>query len=160
MQYKRSIKLLETNLKTRGPIKSGNGLSVIGISGKGFDLRLRKAALTLFVGSLFSVSSVFAQNSSCDCEQKNIYPTHVIADYVLGCMAANGNSFASLHQCSCSIDLIMSKVPLEDYEKASTILQVQLDKGQRGIFYRDSSWAKNKLEKFERVQAESTLKCF
>jgi len=88
------------------------------------------------------------------------YPTHVIADYVLGCMAANGNSFESLHQCSCSIDHIMSKIEYEDFEKASTIMQVQLDKGQRGIFYRDSSWAKHGIEKFERVQAESTLKCF
>lgn len=93
-------------------------------------------------------------------EAEDIYPTHVIADYVLACMAANGNSFASLHQCSCSIDVIMSKISYEDYEKATTILQVQLDRGQRGIFYRDSSWAKNKLDEFERVQAESTLKCF
>jgi len=110
--------------------------------------------------ALGSVSTVYAQSSDCDCDQPEPYPTHVIADYVLACMAANGNSFTSLHQCSCSIDLIMSKVSYEDYEKASTILQVQLDKGQRGIFYRDSHWAKNKLEFFERVQAESTLKCF
>lgn len=101
-----------------------------------------------------------ADEASCNCEVQENYPTHVIADYVLACMAANGNSFESLHQCSCSIDLIMSRIGYEDYEKASTILQVQLDKGQRGIFYRDSSWAKTKLDLFERVQAESTLKCF
>jgi len=88
------------------------------------------------------------------------FPTHVIADYVLACMSANGNSFESLHQCSCSIDHIMSKMNYEDFEAASTIMQVQLDKGQRGIFYRDSNWAKNKLDVFERAQAESTLKCF
>ena len=119
-----------------------------------------KLAKVLLIATTLTVTAAMAKDSECDCEQKNIYPTHVIADYVLGCMAANGNSFESLHQCSCSIDLIMSKVSLEDYEKASTILQVQLDKGQRGIFYRDSHWAKNKLETFERVQAESTLKCF
>jgi len=88
------------------------------------------------------------------------YPTHVIADYVLACMSANGNSFESLHQCSCSIDHIMSKMNYEEFEAASTIMQVQLDRGQRGIFYRDSNWAKNKLDLFERAQAESTLKCF
>jgi len=120
-----------------------------------------QAALKVMAfGSLLAVTSVIAQDADCNCESAKPYPTHVIADYVLGCMAANGNSFASLHQCSCSIDLIMSKVSLEDFEKASTILQVQLDKGQRGIFYRDSNWAKNNLEKFEKVQAESTLKCF
>lgn len=120
----------------------------------------------LLTTGLLAMTSVLAQDTACDCEaavekeKENRYPTHVIADYVLGCMAANGNSFTSLHQCSCSIDLIMSKISLDDYEKASTILQVQLDKGQRGIFYRDSNWAKAKLEMVERVQAESTLKCF
>ena len=122
---------------------------------------------TLLASGMLAMTSALAQDAACDCAASdeghkvdNRYPTHVIADYVLGCMAANGNSFTSLHQCSCSIDLIMSKVSLEDYEKAATILQVQLDKGQRGIFYRDSSWAKAKLELVERVQAESTLKCF
>lgn len=119
----------------------------------------RRWVRIVFIALFFASTSSVAQDAECDCE-KNIYPTHVIADYVLGCMAANGNSFASLHQCSCSIDLIMSKINYDDYEKASTILQVQLDKGQRGIFYRESNWAKNKLELFERVQAESTLKCF
>jgi len=75
-------------------------------------------------------------------------------------MAANGNSFESLHQCSCSIDFIMSKVSYETYEKASTVMQVQHDRGQRGIFYRDSNWAKSTLAAFEDVQAESTLRCF
>ncbi|MEE9333982.1 MAG: hypothetical protein V3U65_07805 [Granulosicoccaceae bacterium] len=108
-----------------------------------------------------------ASDTDCNCEPsgaqaevKNVYPTPVVVDYVLACMASNGNSFTSLHQCSCSIDLIMSKIKHEDFEKVNTIMQVQLDKGQRGIFYRDSHWAKNAVEIFERVQAESTLKCF
>ena len=110
--------------------------------------------------------AVLAADSDCDCAPADsksalkAYPTPVIADYVLACMASNGNSFTSLHQCSCSIDLIMSKISYEDFEKVNTIMQVQLDKGQRGIFYRDSHWAKNAVETFERVQAESTLKCF
>lgn len=112
-----------------------------------------------------------ASDTDCQCapaeektevkaEVREVYPTPVIADYVLACMASNGNTFTSLHQCSCSIDLIMSKISHEDYEKVNTIMQVQLDRGQRGIFYRDSHWAKNAVELFERVQAESTLKCF
>lgn len=100
------------------------------------------------------------EKSEAKTEIREVYPTAVIADYVLACMASNGNTFTSLHQCSCSIDLIMSKIDHEDFEKVNTIMQVQLDKGQRGIFYRDSHWAKNAVEAFERVQAESTLKCF
>ncbi len=122
----------------------------------------------LLLACAFITPAVIASDTDCDCaattevttETPETYPTHVIADYVLACMASNGNSFTSLHQCSCSIDLIMSKISHEDFEKANTIMQVQLDKGQRGIFYRDSNWAKHKLELFERVQAESTLKCF
>jgi len=92
--------------------------------------------------------------------KENRYPTAVIADYVLGCMAANGNSYESLHQCSCSIDYISERIPYADYEKIQTIMQVQMDRGQRGIFYRDSNWAKERVEAMQKVQAESTLRCF
>lgn len=88
------------------------------------------------------------------------YPTAAIADYVLGCMAANGNTFEALHQCSCSIDYISERIPYEDYERIQTVMQVQQDRGQRGIFYRDSNWAKSRVEALQKVQAESTLRCF
>jgi len=88
------------------------------------------------------------------------YPTTVIADYVLGCMAANGNSHQALQQCSCSIDYISERIPYPDYEKIATIMQVQMDRGQRGIFYRDSNWANNQVKALQKVQAESTLRCF
>lgn len=111
----------------------------------------------IFLSAILSVSTSFASENNCEADS---YPTAVIADYVLGCMAANGNTFASLHQCSCSIDYIKSRMSYEDYEKAQTILQVQLDRGQRGIFYRDSNWAKNRVEELQKHQAESTLRCF
>jgi len=91
---------------------------------------------------------------------ENEYPTAVLADYVLGCMAANGNTFASLHQCSCSIDFIKSRMSYRDFEEANTIMQVQLDRGQCGIFYRDSNWAKKRVKQLQSYQAESTLRCF
>ena len=91
---------------------------------------------------------------------KNEFPTAVLADYVLGCMVANGNTMTSLHQCSCSIDFIKSRMAYAEFEKAQTIMQVQLDQGQRGIFYRDSNWAKQQIERLKGLQAESTLRCF
>ena len=90
----------------------------------------------------------------------NDFPTVAIADYVLGCMAANGNSYEALQQCSCSIDFIMARMEYKAYEQASTVMQVQRDIGQRGIFYRDSSWARNRVKQLEDIQAESTLRCF
>jgi hypothetical protein len=38
----------------------------------------------------------------------NDYPTETVADYVLACMAVNGNTRESLRQCSCSIDVLAS----------------------------------------------------
>jgi hypothetical protein len=99
----------------------------------------------------------FAAEPNCADED---FPTPVIADYVLGCMAANGNTFASLHQCSCSIDYIKSRMTYDDFEEAQTIMQARLDRGQRGIFFRDSNWAKQRVDLLEKHQAESTLRCF
>lgn len=106
---------------------------------------------------LLTMSSGIAAKAECDSDD---FPTSAIADYVLGCMAASGNSFASLHQCSCSIDFIKSRMSYSDFEQAQTVMQVQLDRGQRGIFYRDSNWAKKRVADMEKYQAESTLRCF
>jgi len=88
------------------------------------------------------------------------FTTAAIADYVLGCMSANGNTYEALHQCSCSIDFIKSKMTYDEFVEAQTVMQARRDKGQRGIFYRDSSWAKERVDTLQKVQAESTLRCF
>ena len=88
------------------------------------------------------------------------YPTAVIADYVLACMSANGNSYEALHQCSCSIDYIRERLSYTDYERAEAVMQAQLDRGQRGIFYRDAQHPRAMVERLQSIQAESTLRCF
>ena len=112
------------------------------------------AALLLLATTAQSVNAEECTATSND------YPTAVIADYVLGCMAANGNSFESLHQCSCSIDYIRERMSIDDYEKIQTVMQVQQDRGQRGVFYRDSNWAKERVDALLKIQAQSTLRCF
>jgi hypothetical protein len=52
----------------------------------------------------------------------NDYPTSETADYVLGCMAANGNTRETLLKCSCSIDFIAKRLAFAQYEKAETAL--------------------------------------
>ena len=42
---------------------------------------------------------------------ENDYPTAARADYVLGCMAANGNTREALLKCSCAIDTISQMMP-------------------------------------------------
>ena len=122
-------------------------------------MQIKTAIATAITIALFHSVSASAQDGTSE-GNANRYPTAVIADYVLGCMAANGNTYESLHQCSCSIDYISERIPYEDYEMIETVMQVQLDRGQRGIFYRDSEWAKSRVEALQKVQAESTLRCF
>ena len=113
----------------------------------------------VLLANFFFAQGVVAHEEDAS-EQPSDYPTAAVADYVLGCMAANGNSFEALHQCSCSIDYISARIPYADYEKIQTVMRVQQDRGQRGIFYRDSNWAKSRVEALQKVQAESTLRCF
>jgi hypothetical protein len=124
------------------------------MSKKPWFFRSLGATLLLMMTASQSVSAEECTATSND------YPTAVIADYVLGCMAANGNSFESLHQCSCSIDYIRERMSIDDYEKIQTIMQVQQDQGQRGIFYRDSTWAKEHVDGLLKIQSQSTLRCF
>ncbi len=117
-------------------------------------IRTAGASLLLLVAA-----SSAATAEECTATSRQ-YPTAVIADYVLGCMAANGNSFESLHQCSCSIDYISERMSIEDYEMIETVMQVQQDRGQRGVFYRDSTWAKERVDALLKIQSQSTLRCF
>ena len=116
-----------------------------------------KIKTILAAACLVVMPYTFAGESECSGDD---FPTTAVADYILGCMAANGNTFAALNQCSCSIDFIKSRMTYSDFEEAQTIMQVQLDRGQRGIFFRDSNWAKKRVEVLEKYQAESTLRCF
>lgn len=120
----------------------------------------KKLAISCFLALGLVHAAYAAGDENTPANQAPRYPTAVLADYVLGCMAANGNTYEALHQCSCSIDYISERIPYSDYEMIETVMQVQMDRGQRGIFYRDSKWAKSRVEALQKVQAESTLRCF
>lgn len=92
----------------------------------------------------------------------NDYPTAERADYVLGCMAANGNTREALLKCSCAIDEIASLMPYAEYEKAETALSMQAGGGVGGRvgLFRDPPEIKQAIEQLHRAQAEANLKCF
>jgi hypothetical protein len=93
---------------------------------------------------------------------RNDYPTSARADYVLGCMAANGNKRETLFQCSCAIDTIAGMLPYSDYEKAETALNLQTGGGVGGRvgLFRDPPEIKAVLERLRQAQAEANLTCF
>jgi hypothetical protein len=92
----------------------------------------------------------------------NDYPTPARADYVLGCMAANGNTHEALYQCSCAIDSIANQLPYSDYETAETALSLQLGNGVGGRVgeFRDPPQIKAVLERLRQAQADANLSCF
>jgi hypothetical protein len=91
----------------------------------------------------------------------NDYPTSARADYVIGCMAANGNTREALLKCSCAIDTIAGLMPYSHYEQAETALSLQAGGGVGGRvgLFRDPPQIKAVIEELRRSQAEANLQC-
>jgi len=91
----------------------------------------------------------------------NDYPTSARADYVIGCMAANGNSREALLKCSCAIDTIAEIMSYSQYEQAETALSLQAGGGVGGRvgLFRDPPQIKAVIEELRRAQAEANLEC-
>jgi hypothetical protein len=90
------------------------------------------------------------------------YPTQALADYVLACMASNGETPEAMRRCSCSIDYIAGQVAYDDYVEAETVLRMQLvpSGDDRMAMFRTSPWAQQMVEKLRRAQVEAELRCF
>ena len=90
----------------------------------------------------------------------NDYPTSARAEYVYGCMKANGESRQSIEQCSCSIDIIASLLPFDRYVTAETVLSMSQVRGNLGGQFRTSEQARGALDDLRRAQAEAEVRCF
>ena len=91
----------------------------------------------------------------------NDFPTAARADYVIGCMAANGNTRLALERCACSLDAIAEQMPYPRYEAADTALRMQAGNlGERSAVFRDPPGVRASVEDLRRAQAEATLRCF
>ncbi|MGA8771637.1 MAG: hypothetical protein WB610_14855 [Rhodomicrobium sp.] len=88
------------------------------------------------------------------------YPTSARADYVFGCMKANGDTRTSLEQCSCSIDVIATILPYERYVEAEAVLSLAQVPGRFGEMFRSPEPAKAAVNAMRRAQAESEVRCF
>jgi hypothetical protein len=93
-------------------------------------------------------------------EEANDYPTTARAEYVFGCMKANGESRQSIEQCSCSIDIIASLLPFDRYVTAETVLSMSQVRGNLGGQFRTSEQARGALDDLRRAQAEAEVRCF
>jgi hypothetical protein len=93
-------------------------------------------------------------------EELNDYPTSARAEYVFGCIKANGETRQAIEQCSCSIDIIASIVPYERYVTAETVLSMSQVRGNLGGQFRTTEQAASALNDLRRAQAEAEVRCF
>lgn len=93
-------------------------------------------------------------------EEVNDYPTSARAEYVFGCLKANGETRQAIEQCSCSIDVIASLVPYARYVTAETVLSMSQVRGNLGGQFRTSEQAAGALSELRRAQAEAEVRCF
>ncbi len=124
--------------------------------GSGTRAAGRAGALFLGAALLWHVLPLPAAAAPAD------YPTEVLAEYVLGCMAANGQTPEILRRCSCSIDYIAGRLPYDQYVEAETVLRMRQEKSGKDQFvmFRSSTWAQEMVDRLRRVQVEADRKCF
>ncbi len=92
--------------------------------------------------------------------EAHAYPTEVIADYVIGCMVANGETQEMLQRCSCSIDAVASIVPYDTYERAETIIRMSGVAGANTEVFRATTMLKNVVDQLRLAQIEADFRCF
>ena len=90
----------------------------------------------------------------------NDYPTAARADYVFGCMQVNGQTRDALEKCSCSIDVIASLLPFEQYEEAETVMRVRQRGGKNASMFLSMPMLRAKVDELKRAQVEAELRCF
>jgi hypothetical protein len=107
-----------------------------------------------------AVALIAATGMIARAQEINDYPTSVRAEYVFGCLKANGETRQAIEQCSCSIDVVASIVPYERYVTAETVLSMSQVRGNLGGQFRTSEQAASALNDLRRAQAEAEVRCF
>jgi len=103
---------------------------------------------------------IMAAAPTARAQEFNDYPTAARAEYVFGCIKANGETRQAIEQCSCSIDVVASLVPYDRYVTAETVLSMAQVRGNLGGQFRTSEQAASALNDLRRAQAEAEVRCF
>ena len=138
--------------------------SNLGRTARNPEPRLREAPTTARLRTALRfcalAACILAAAPLARADDLNDYPTSARADYVFGCMKANGETQELLQKCSCSIDVIASIIPYDHYVAAETIISMSQVTGPVGSEFRSTEPAKVALQEFRRAQAEAEIRCF
>lgn len=116
-------------------------------------------ALVVTIGELCAQTVTIHRSQNIDASL-NDYPTVARADYVFGCMAANGQTRQKLEQCSCSIDVIATILTYDQYVEAETVISVGLVGGEKTTVFNHSAALTDIVAVLRRAQAEAEFRCF
>ena len=103
---------------------------------------------------------IVATATTARAQEINDYPTSARAEYVFGCLKANGETRQAIEQCSCSIDVVASIIPFDRYVTAEAVLSMSQVRGNLGGQFRTSEQASSALNDLRRAQAEAEVRCF
>lgn len=92
-------------------------------------------------------------------EMVNDFPTSARADYVFACMQVNGQSREALEKCACSLDVIASLMPYDEYEAVETIISVYKRGGKAQQQFSNLD-LQRRVKEMRRAQVEGELRCF
>src|SRR6202048_4605543 len=128
------------------------------------ELGCEKTMMTLPAGPVqltaVVLAALLATATGAGADDVNDYPTSARAEYVFGCLKANGETRQAIEQCSCSIDVIASLLPYDRYVTAETVLRMAQARGKLGGQFRTSAQAASHLNDLRRAQAEAEVRCF
>ena len=113
----------------------------------------------VLLGAVAALAVVLSLAARADDAVVNDFPTTARADYVFACMQVNGQSRESLDKCSCSIDVIASLMPYEEYEAVETILMVY-KRGGKAQQEMGNADLQRRVKDMRRAQVEGELRCF
>ena len=118
----------------------------------------RKINARRAAAAIGALALAFALPSAAE-DFTNDYPTVARADYVFGCMEVNGGTQEALRRCSCSIDVIASILPYDQYVQAETVMSVVQVGGEKAALFHDPNLTE-KVADLRRAQAEGEIRCF
>ena len=122
--------------------------------------RLNSKLSRLSAGGLEAIGILSLGLGAARAAAVNDFPTSARADYVFGCMKANGETRDSLDRCSCSVDVIASLISYDQYVSAETFMSMGQLTGENGVLFRTSEPAKIAITDLKRAQAEAEIRCF
>lgn len=116
--------------------------------------------LTKLFAALVLITALAGPASAQSSQLLNDYPTIARADYIFGCMAANGQTRGVMEKCACSIDIVATILPYDKYVEAETILSVGRVGGEKVSVFNTSQTLQNIVADLRRAQVEAEFRCF